>query len=627
MRSFLASAAAGVALITAFPALAELEAFGPQNQFGFPQFYMDKNGLALAQCIDPADPACLLLPLPNPGSPPNVANGNFFGESFYSLSDVTFTTPYGTALLVLRVQALFGNAAGAVVDGDQVVFSRVRFRIDGPAGTYKVTYPYGAMTFTNTPGGRRTVNFTSDCIGNLTCAPGVNAFTTPLDPAQSPIGPFLQWDPVESAPPAGHIGDGVTPHTVIGSPTGFNKFRIEFPTGEVFESDRFLVVGRIDPNAHICGNGRVEITEQCDDGNLVNGDGCSNQCQIEGAPAGTTSFLPVADAKVRVGSATNFGTATDLRVRSAGPAWNSYLKFNLSGLGGAVASAKLRLFNTDASGDGGSVFTTASTWTETGINSGTAPAIGGTPVASAGPVSAGSWVELDVTPAVTGNGVVSFGLRSGSTNSAFYSSREGANPPQLLITTQGAPSVCGNGVLEPGEQCDDGNTVAGDGCSAVCQLEVAPPSTLSFTPQDDAKVSAEQPTSNFGAISDLRVRSPLRDWNSFLQFVVAGISKPVVSAKLRLFCTDESPNGGTLFQTPTGWAEETVTWNTKPTLGAVVAQTGVVTAGAWVEVDVTSLVTGNGTYSFGLSSNSSNSAFYSSKEGANAPQLVIQTAP
>jgi len=59
----------------------------------------------------------------------------------------------------------------------------------------------------------------------------------------------------------------------------------------------------------------------------------------------------------------------------------------------------------------------------------------------------------------------------------------------------------------------------------------------------------------------------------------------------------------------------------------VVAQTGVVTAGAWVEVDVTSLVTGNGTYSFGLSSNSSNSAFYSSKEGANAPQLVIQTAP
>jgi cysteine-rich repeat protein len=30
------------------------------------------------------------------------------------------------------------------------------------------------------------------------------------------------------------------------------------------------------------------------------------------------------------------------------------------------------------------------------------------------------------------------------------------------------PAVCGNGVLEPGEQCDDGNTVPGDGCSAAC---------------------------------------------------------------------------------------------------------------------------------------------------------------
>jgi cysteine-rich repeat protein len=31
--------------------------------------------------------------------------------------------------------------------------------------------------------------------------------------------------------------------------------------------------------------------------------------------------------------------------------------------------------------------------------------------------------------------------------------------------------VCGNGILDDGEQCDDGNTVAGDGCSATCQTE------------------------------------------------------------------------------------------------------------------------------------------------------------
>lgn len=32
-------------------------------------------------------------------------------------------------------------------------------------------------------------------------------------------------------------------------------------------------------------------------------------------------------------------------------------------------------------------------------------------------------------------------------------------------------AVCGNGVIESGEQCDDGNISAGDGCSATCEAE------------------------------------------------------------------------------------------------------------------------------------------------------------
>jgi cysteine-rich repeat protein len=31
---------------------------------------------------------------------------------------------------------------------------------------------------------------------------------------------------------------------------------------------------------------------------------------------------------------------------------------------------------------------------------------------------------------------------------------------------------CGNGLLDPGEQCDDGNQIGGDGCSPACRLEV-----------------------------------------------------------------------------------------------------------------------------------------------------------
>ena len=43
----------------------------------------------------------------------------------------------------------------------------------------------------------------------------------------------------------------------------------------------------------------------------------------------------------------------------------------------------------------------------------------------------------------------------------------------LCVVAYGANvgAVCGNGVVDPGEQCDDGNTTSGDGCSSTCQFE------------------------------------------------------------------------------------------------------------------------------------------------------------
>ena len=38
-----------------------------------------------------------------------------------------------------------------------------------------------------------------------------------------------------------------------------------------------------------------------------------------------------------------------------------------------------------------------------------------------------------------------------------------------------AAPVCGNGSVEATEQCDDGNTLDGDGCSSTCRIEVPPP--------------------------------------------------------------------------------------------------------------------------------------------------------
>ncbi|HRX84855.1 MAG TPA: PQQ-dependent sugar dehydrogenase, partial [Phycisphaerae bacterium] len=73
----------------------------------------------------------------------------------------------------------------------------------------------------------------------------------------------------------------------------------------------------------------------------------------------------------------------------------------------------------------------------------------------------------------------------GLMNASVVAFAEGADGELYLLTAAGklyrienadaisAASVCGNNVIEYGEQCDDGNTSFGDGCDERCQLETA----------------------------------------------------------------------------------------------------------------------------------------------------------
>ncbi len=156
----------------------------------------------------------------------------------------------------------------------------------------------------------------------------------------------------------------------------------------------------------------------------------------------------------------------------------------------------------------------------------------------------------------------------------------------------------------------------------------SPSSTLTFTPTDDTYVQSDLPASNFGKTTTIVAdNKPIR--NMLLKFAVAGVgSRKVTSAKLRLFCVDGSPVGGTLHRVAdTSWTEGSVTWNTAPAAdAATIGSLGGVSAQTWYEVDVTSLIAGDGTYSVNATSTSSNGAYYSSKEGSFAPQLVITTS-
>jgi cysteine-rich repeat protein len=60
-------------------------------------------------------------------------------------------------------------------------------------------------------------------------------------------------------------------------------------------------------------------------------------------------------------------------------------------------------------------------------------------------------------------------VASTTTTTVVASTTTTTSTPASTTTT--LPPTCGNGVIEPGEQCDDGNTVPCDGCSATCQIE------------------------------------------------------------------------------------------------------------------------------------------------------------
>lgn len=68
------------------------------------------------------------------------------------------------------------------------------------------------------------------------------------------------------------------------------------------------------------------------------------------------------------------------------------------------------------------------------------------------------------------NSISGDGCSSICTIDSFY-----ACSGQPSICFYNGPTICGNKRIEKGEECDDGNRISGDGCSERCQKEAANP--------------------------------------------------------------------------------------------------------------------------------------------------------
>ncbi len=252
----------------------------PGYPVGYPVFYEDNptpfpaaptRGVQLTIC--PAvDPMCISAPV-DPADAASVAL-QAGDESFFSSAGARVNMPNlpggraGRGELVLALEAAFGGD-GSVRDGNQMVFGRIRIRIDTPrAGDYIVTHPYGEHTFTVTQadmtdtGGRRAINFTED-IGGFNPFQNDSTFRA-QEPAQmfdralyGKIGPsFLTWpnylaDPSLNIDGVQYIGDPNVDHEVTGSTLtdgqGLpqNYFRIRGPNGLDVRTRLFSVSGKV----------------------------------------------------------------------------------------------------------------------------------------------------------------------------------------------------------------------------------------------------------------------------------------------------------------------------------------------------------------------------------------------
>ena len=326
---------------------------------------------------------------------------------------------------------------------------------------------------------------------------------------------------------------------------------------------------------------------------LVAGTFFNISCLVEDGMFDSTTELhssaasQIADGWVSA-SAPNTNYGTDKRLIADGsPARRSYLKFHVADADGVVDSATLRLYVRDPSANGPAIYAVSTSWTESNLTWNTRPSRQSGVLDDVGATQSGSWIEYDVTEAVSKNGTYAFEVYASSGDGSIFQSREADYPPELIVDWHPAAQISG--------------LVA------------------------DARVEEAAPNTNFGAASDLLVDTGPAS-RSYLKFHV-GDAASGAAATLRLYVRNPTSDGPAVYAVGTGWSESGLTWNNRPARkGGVVANVGAIESGRWVEYDVSAAVSGNGTYAFEIFPESNDGASFQSKEAEFAPELVIASA-
>jgi parallel beta-helix repeat protein len=172
-------------------------------------------------------------------------------------------------------------------------------------------------------------------------------------------------------------------------------------------------------------------------------------------------------------------------------------------------------------------------------------------------------------------------------------------------------------------QCSGPGFVAG---SPIAQI-------VNVNPVADAWVEHEHKDANHGLETSLYVRADTtgQGRSTYLRFTVSGVTGIVQSAKLRIRTRSTAfPSSRVYYIGTNTWVESGtggITWNNAPLDALLTYPIGALAANVWHDIDVSSIVTGNGTYTLGLVAADQPGLAFWSRESSNPPRLVVTSPP